>query len=345
MFKQVKNGIGILGLMAVSAFAKEELNLYIWSEYIDPDIVTQFEEKFDCKMNVSLFESNEEMLAKLQAGGVSQYDLVIAADYIVPALKALKLIQPITKTEVPNIKNLKDNFISPPFDVGNEYSVGWQWGTLGIMYDSTTVSEPVDSWGAIFDAPKGVRFDLFDSEREMIGAALLYQGDSINTRDKAALQKVAKRMIASKKRKEFSGFDANVAGFGKLMGGVLDITIGYNGDGIRAMAENDKFKFVIPKEGSVIWMDSLCIPAKAPNPALAMKFMNYILEPKVGAQLSNYIQFATPNKASIPFIDPECLANPVIYPTPEVEAKLEYIEDLGNFSKVYGELWKMIKTR
>jgi spermidine/putrescine transport system substrate-binding protein len=111
------------------------------------------------------------------------------------------------------------------------------------------------------------------------------------------------------------------------------------------MAENKNLGFVNPKEGTVIWLDSLAIPAKAPNAALAMKFMNYILDPKVGAQLSNFNQFATPNKASVPMITPEDLKNPAIYPDEETEKRLEYINDLGKMNAMYSELWKMVKTR
>ncbi len=341
----LKSAFCLFAFFAAGALAQEELNLYIWSEYIDPEIITAFEKKFDCKVVVSLYESNEEMLAKLQAGGVSQYDLVVPSDFIMPSLIELGLLQPIDRAAVPNIKNLKDNFVNPSFDPGNKYSVGWQWGTVGIVYNKDKFKEPITSWKSIFEPAEGTKFMLFDSEREMIGAALRYQGHSINTLNKKELMAAATLMIGDKKRNGFMGFEGNVGGRNKVIAGTVDIAMAYNGDVIQSMAEHDNLGFVNPKEGTVIWVDSLAIPAKAPNAKLAMKFMNFILEPEVGAQLSNFNQFATPNKASMPMITPDDLKNPAIYPDPETEKRLEYINDLGKNNAMYSELWKMVKTR
>jgi spermidine/putrescine transport system substrate-binding protein len=262
-----------------------------------------------------------------------------------PALIELNLLKPIDHAAIPNMKNLKANFVDPSFDRGNTYSVGWQWGTVGIVYNKEKFAEPVTSWKSIFEPADGIKFMLFDSEREMIGAALRYKGYSINTLNKKELRKAADLMIGDKKKKGFMGFEGNVGGRNKVIAGTVDIAMAYNGDVIQSMAENDNIGFVNPKEGTVIWLDSLCIPVGAPNPALAMKFMNYILDPEVGAQLSNFNQFATPNKASMPMINKEDLANPAIYPDAEAEKRLEYINDLGKNNAMYSELWKMIKTR
>jgi len=333
------------GAASADSAKPEELNLYIWTEYIDPDIITQFEKEYNCKVVVSLYESNEEMLGKLQAGGVSQYDLVVPSDFIMESLINLNLLQPIDHALVPNIVNLKDNFVSPPFDPGNKYTVAWQWGTVGIVYSKDKFPNGVSSWKDILEPAPDTKFMFFDSEREMIGAALRYKGFSVNSMNKTELMDAANLMIADKKLPGFMGFEGNVGGRNKVIAGTVDIAMAYNGDVIQSMAENSNISFCNPKEGTVVWVDSLCIPREAPNPTLAMKFMNYILRADIGAQLSNFNQFATPNKASLPLITPDDLANPAIYPDEETEKHLEYVLELPDSNALFGELWKTVKTR
>ncbi len=322
----------------------KELHLYIWTEYMDPEIITDFEEMYDCTVVIDYYESNEEMLAKLQAGGASQYDLVVPSDYIMVSLIELGLLQPMDKSVVTNVSNLSENFISPPFDKGNVYSAAYQWGTVGMLYDSTSVGD-YSSWATLFENPYNVPFVLMDSEREQIGVVLAYLGYDINTLDKDQLMEAADVLIKAKKKPGFQGFEANVGGRNKLMANAVEIAMGYNGDGMTAVDASPDFGFIVPKEGTVIWMDSLCIPAEAPNPALANKFIQFILEPEIGARLSNYIYFATPNAASLPMIDEEALSNPAIYPDEATQKKLQYIQDLGKNNQIYSELWQMIKTR
>lgn len=322
-----------------------ELNLYIWSDYLDPELVTQFEQQYDCKVVMSLYENNEEMLAKLQAGGASQYDIIVPSDFIVRSLVNLKLVQPIDHAKVPNMANLKPTFVNPSFDPGNEFTVAYQWGTVGLAYSKAKYPQGVTSWKDLFEPAPDVKFMYFDSEREMIGASLRYLGYSLNTLDKNELQKAADLMIGGKKRPGFMGFEGNVGGLSKVQAGTVDIAVAYNGDAFQVMVDDPNIGFVNPKEGTVVWVDSLCIPSGAPNPELAHQFINYILDAKVGAQVSNYNHFATPNAAALPMILPEDLANPAIYPTAETEKNLEYVLEMPNGSAIYGELWKTVKAR
>lgn len=323
----------------------QELNLYIWAEYMDPEILTDFEKQYNCKVVVSLYESNEEMLGKLQAGGVSQYDIIVPSDFIIQSLINLDLLQPIAHDKVPNMANLKETFVNPSFDPGNKYTAAYQWGTVGIVYSRAKYPEGVSSWKDIFEPAPELKFMYFDSEREMIGAALRYKGYSLNSMDKGELMAAAELMIAGKKKPGFMGFEGNVGGLNKVQAGTVDIAMAYNGDAIQAIAEDGSIGFVNPKEGTVVWVDSLCIPRAAPNAELAHKFINFILDAEVGARLSNFNQFATPNKASLPMITPEDLANPAIYPDAETESRLEYVLEMPESGAVFGELWKTVKTR
>ncbi|HSQ42140.1 MAG TPA: spermidine/putrescine ABC transporter substrate-binding protein [Fibrobacteraceae bacterium] len=342
-----------LRLLALALFlcaglvqAAGELRVYIWSEYIDPKIVQDFEKKFGCKVILDLYESNEEMMAKLQAGGVSQYDIVIPSDFVLPSMIKLRLLKPLDKAAIPNMKNLKEKFQNPPYDPGNKYSAGWQWGTVGLMYNKAMLPDFKPSWAMIFQSEGKKRpFVLIDSEREMIGIALKYLGFSMNTLDKPQLKATADLLIKAKKNANFLGFEGGVGGKNKVAGGTASMALVYSGDAIRAMGEDPKLGFVNPSEGTVVWVDNMAVPAKAPHSDLAMKFINFILEPKVGAQLSNFNQYATPNAAAMPFITKEDLANPAIYPDETTMKRLEFIKDLGKDNRLFSELWKIVKTR
>lgn len=340
--------LAMAGVFLASAFqlcAKEELNLYIWTEYLEPELIKEFETKYDCKVVESNFESNEEMLAKLQAGGSSQYDIVFPSDFIVPSMIKLGVLAPLDQSKLPELKNLSSQFKNPSYDPGNKFSAAYQWGTVGLVYDKSVFKDGLDSWKVLFKGEDSVRFSMFDSEREMISVALAYLGHPLNSMDKNHLKAAADLMIAAKKRKGFKGFDANVSGIGKIQGKTLDVSVSYSGNAFAAMAEDENLGYSIPKEGSVVWCDSMCIPKDAPNKELAHKFINFILTAKIGAQLSNYTMFATPNAASLPMIDEATLKNPSVYPDEETMKKLEFIKDAGSNTALLGEVWKMVKTR
>lgn len=330
---------------AAATSGSNELHLYIWAEYLDPQIVKDFEKKENCKVVINLYESNEEMIAKLQAGGVSQYDLVVPSGFVLPSMIQLGLLQKLDHAQLPNLKNLKATFQKEPFDSANAWSATYQWGTVGLVYNKKLYPDFKPSWATVLKPSGKVRFALFDSEREMIGSVLKFLGKSANSTDKADLEAVSKLLIEAKKNPSFLGFEANVGGKNKVVAGTAGVAIGYNGDAVKAMGESKDVGFVNPVEGGVMWVDNLAIPAKAPNAALAHKFIDYILDAKVGAQLSNFNQYATPNEASMAFIKKEDLANPAIYPDSATLARLEPVLDMGKESRIFSELWKIVKSR
>ncbi|GEM48240.1 polyamine ABC transporter substrate-binding protein [Deinococcus cellulosilyticus] len=339
----------MLGLTLISGMAfgaGKELRIYNWSEYMDPQILKDFEKKTGIKVRQDLFESNEEMVAKLQAGGVSQYDIIVPSNFIVPTLINLKLVQPLDLKKIPNLKNLDPKFKKLPFDPNNKYSVAYQWGTIGLVYNKDVIKKPPTSWAVIFD-PKQAnkKFVMFDSIREMMAIALGYLGHDINTVDPNQVKAAGKLLFDTKKNSNFQGFDAGVVGKNKVLAGTVTMAVAYNGDAARAMSESPKIGYVLPKEGGSIWVDSLMVPAKAPNKDAAMQFINYILDAKVGAQLSNFIQYATPNKASLPYINAKDRKNPAIYPTEAEIKNLKYIVDLGKNNRLYDEVWTEVKSR
>jgi spermidine/putrescine transport system substrate-binding protein len=306
-----------------------------------------FEKKFGIKVRLDIFENNEEMVAKLQAGGASQYDIIVPSDYILPVLIGRKLIQPLDHAKLPNLKNLKPLFRKTSYDPGNKYSVAYQWGTVGLMYRKDKVpADAVNSWSVLFDAGKQPGpFWLIDGVREMMGIALVYLGKDFNSTQPQDLKAAADLLAATKRTQNCMGFKSGVGGKNEVVAGTAVAAIVYNGDAIQSVTEApDKLGFTVPAEGSEIWVDSMCIPARAPNADAAHKWINWILEAKVGAELSNYNQYATPNAAAEPFITPEDLKNPGIYPTEEIMKKLHFTKDLGKDNRIMDEAWTRAKS-
>ena len=334
----------LLILATLPCPAAQPLRLFIWSEYIDPTVVTDFEKEFKAKVTIDLYEDEAAMMAKLQAGGASLYDVVVPPDHKVTALIKLNLIAPLRHENIPNLKNLDEKFASPPYDRGNKYTVAYQWGTVGIYARKPAAGPTPDSWGALFE-PKQQSgpFVLIDNPRDLIGAALKYKGHSLNSTDPAHLREARDLLIAAKKR--CLGFDGSVGGKNKILSKAARTAMVYSGEAARGITEDADTVYFIPREGSQIWQDNLAILAKAPNRDLAEKFINYLLDAKVGARLSAFTQFATPNKAARAHLDPNVLNNPAIYPLPEVMSKLEFLEDLGAKSRIYDEVWTAVKAK
>ena len=329
---------------ALEASTPCELNVFIWSEYIDEKIVEDFKAQNQCKVKIDLYEDNESMMAKLQGGGTAQYDIVVPGNYIVPSMIKLGLLAEIRHDNVPNLANLEDRFINPGYDPGNVYTAAYQWGTVGIYLRKSKVGKFDESWGLLFDKKqqKG-SFLLMDSIREMLGSVLKYKGHEVNTVDPAELQEAGAILLEAKNRSE--GFEGGVGGKNKVLDKTVDMAVVYNGDAVRGMADDPDTYYFVPKEGGVLWVDNMAIPSKAPHRYWAEKFINFILDPKVGAQLSNYNQYATPNKAAMPLIKPEDLQNPAIYPSAEIMNGLQFVNDVGDKGKLYDEVWTKVKSK
>lgn len=330
---------------AQNAQATETLRIFSWGEYIKPELIAKFEQENKVKVTVDNYGSNEEMLAKLQAGGVSQYDVIVPSDYIMSSLIALKLLQPLELKQIPNFKNLAPKFQNPKYDPGNRYSVGYAWGSVGLLYQKAKFKTPPSSWGVLLD-PKQVvgKFLLMDSTRELMGVALKYQRHSLNTLEPTQVQAAGKLILEAKKSPMCLGFAADVGLKNRVLSGEAVLAMVYSGDGVRATLENRAVGFVLPKEGASINIDSLAIPAKAPNPKLAHRFINFILEAKNGAENAIFHGFPTPNQAALQFTPATIRNNPQIYPPVAFLNTLEFIQDLGQNNRLYDEVWTAIKS-
>ena len=332
-----------------ASFAEDkELRIFTWSEYMDEEkFANDFEAATGIKVLIDLYESNEDMLAKLQAGGVSQYDIIIPSSHVLPIIYGLKLIQPLDHAKIPNLGNLMERFKTMEMDKGNKYTVPWQWGTIGIMYNKQKVStEAASSWSIIYDPAKQPNsFWLMDDIRSSMNQALLYLGYPMNSTEPQEIKAAAELLIKTKNSKACRGFKTGVGGKNDVVAGIADVAVVYNGDALRDVRENpDTLGFVVPQEGGEFWVDVMAIPIQAPHPDAAHKWINWILTPKIGADLSNYNSYATPNEAALPFITPEDAANTQIYPTPEMSSRLHAITDIGAAMRLYDEAWTRVKS-
>ncbi|MBU1194508.1 MAG: spermidine/putrescine ABC transporter substrate-binding protein [Proteobacteria bacterium] len=339
----------VLMCMSGAAWAgKGELKIFTWSEYMDEATFPQaFEKATGIKVSLDMYESNEEMMAKLQSGGIGQYDIIIPSDYIIPSLINLKLLTPLDHSKIPNLKNLSEKFTSPEFDPGNKFTAGYQWGTVGLMYNKKKLSqEDVQSWSILFDpSKKPGAFYLIDSVRDMLGIALLYLGYDFNSVNPKELKAAADLLVTTKKREACLGFKGGVGGKNDVISGVAAAAVVYNGDAIQTVSEHpDTYGFIVPKEGGTIWIDSMCIPAKAPNLDAAHQWINWVLIPENSAALSNYNHYASPNKAAIPFLVKEDLDNSGVWPTPEIIKTLRFVKDLGKDNKIIDQAWTRVKS-
>jgi len=327
--------------------AVRPLTVYMFSEYIDPAICREFERRTGMPVRIDVYEATEEMMAKLQqGGGAGQYDVVVASDHAVTVLAKLGLLAPLDASKIPNSRHIAQRFRDPPYDPGGRYSRPYQWGTVGLMYRRDRVGTLEPTWGVILEPDRQPGpFVLIDSMRDMLGIALKYQGRSLNSSDPEELRAAGELVLRAKKSPRLLGFEGGVGGKNKVVSGDAAVAIVYNGDAIRAAEEEPNVAFVLPREGSVIWVDAMTIAAGSPHVEAAHAFIDYILEPQVGAQLSNFIRYATPNAAALPEIRPADRENPAIYPPEELMGKLEYIRDLGPATRLYDEVWTAVKSR
>ncbi|HEV8149119.1 MAG TPA: spermidine/putrescine ABC transporter substrate-binding protein [Gemmatimonadales bacterium] len=312
-----------------------ELNIYNWSDYIAPELVPAFEREFGVRVTYDTFESSEEMVAKLQAGARG-YDLVVPPTYAVTLLIAARLIAPLSLRYLPNRRNLAPLFRGLAHDPTDRYTVPWQWGMTGIAWRTDLLPQPAESWSVFLDPRYRGKLTMLDDLRDVIGAFLRLRGYSLNSTDPAELETARQDAVAAKRNLK-AYLSAPVKA--QLISGDVWLAQLWNGDAAQAAREQPALSWLLPREGSTLWIDSLVVPATAPHPRAAHEFMNYILRPEPGAAISNATGYGTPNQAAMPL-----LAHPVPYPSPNELARLEIQKDLGRASVLWDEIWTRIKT-
>ena len=314
-------------------------------------MLAAFEEEFGASVVLTEYDSNETMLAQIEAG--VGYDVIVPSDYMVSIMNGADLLIKFNPDTVPNLSNIAAEFTNLPYDPGNQYSAPYQWGTTGIGYAYGSIDDENGvSWGVIFDpdqADVNTGFiSLLDDERETMGAALIYLGYSINTLVEAEVDEAAALISATRTR--LAAFTS--VGYADLLtSGEFVVSQGWNGDFLYSYdtASTDDydayedFGYAIPIEGAAAWVDTMAIPSTVEHPCSAQTFINFMLGGFIGGELTNYNYYASPNAAAEEFIYPEILEDPAIYPPADVLERLEFFEDLGDFGTYYADAYSAAK--
>jgi len=342
-------GAAAIGISLVdkksSAWAKEEpkLNFYNWDTYIGETTLPDFTKATGIDVNMSLFATNDELFAKLRAGNPG-FDVIVPGSEFVERMIKANLLEPLDHAKIPNIKNIAPEFVKDaPFDPGRKYSLPYTWLVIGIGYRKSKVEEMPDSWKWLFDSDtyKG-RIAVMSDASELFRNCFKYLGQSINS-DSPELIKKAEAMLAKQKPNIKSFHEDN--GQDLLLSGEVDVVMEYNGDIAQVMIEDDDLNFVVPKEGAMKQSDTLAIPKGAPHPENATEFINFIFDPKVGAEISKTIKYPSPNAAAVALMPDSYKDNPVIFPPAEIMAKCEYPRYLGpEFTRLLDEAMTRLRA-
>lgn len=328
-----------------------ELYFFNWSEYINPELLEEFEQEYGVRVIVDVYDSNETMLPRIRAGN-SGYDIVAPSDYAVKIMLQDGLLAELDKSLLPNMQYLNPNNLDAYFDPENVYSVPYFWGTTGIAYNKTVFDEPPDSWSLLFDpaqaADIGGRFTMLDDPRETPAAALIYQGQSVNATDPATLAAAEELLVAQKDL--VSAYDSSNVNL-KLATEEIVAAHAWNGMaatallGIEDKPGNPNIGFVIPQEGGVIWQDNLAIVADSPNQYTAHVFINFLLDPEVAARNADWVLYLTPNEAARELLAEETLELYAsgIEPDAETIARLQWIERNEETDLAFNDLWTQVR--
>lgn len=317
------------------------LNLFCWSEYVPDDIIEDFTKTTGIKVNVQNYASNEEMLAKLMAGG-GNFDLIQPSEYVVEALIKDDALRPLDPKAIPNLKNLAPEFRELAFDPGNKYSVPWMAGTVGIVVNTELVTEPVEGFVDVFQEKYAGNIVVLDDAREIVSWAFMTEGIPVNDVTDENLEKV--KPLLSKWLPMVRVFDSDSPKTA-LQNGDVALGIVWSGEGAILVDADKKFKWVLPKEGTHLFVDSLVIPKTAEHPKNAEVFMNYILRPGISKRISEEFPYLNPNLAGRELLTEEQLANAASFPSPEEVARLETFEDIGEQAGAVDDLITTIKVQ
>jgi spermidine/putrescine-binding protein len=337
--------IGLVCLLPVIACGKRSdekvLNLYIWSSYLAQNTIKDFEARFGTRVHVDLYESNEALLAKLKSERIG-YDVIVPSDYMVEIMIREKLLAPIDKSKIPNLSNVESRFLNQTFDPGSQYSVPYNWGTTGIGYRTDKIKEKIESWAILWDEKYRDRIAMLDDMREDFAAALKFKGHSLNSTDPRQVAE-AKDLLLRQKPLVKTYIPAGIPEI--LLSGDAWIIHAYSGQVAKAAAENPHIAYLLPKEGATIWVDNFAIPATALHKELAYTFINYMLEPRVAADVCQFTHYSTANREAKSLVSPELRSNTTLFPTEEQLKNCEFVKDLGDAVGMYDKYWTEIKAQ
>ena len=333
----------LLAFLFISGCGKKEevLNIYNWADYVDDQILRDFEKEFNCKINYDTYANNEEMLAKLQAGA-SGYDLVFPTGYMVSMMIKDSMLAELDRNLLDNMKYLDKSDLGGNWDSENKYSLPYMYGFTAIGYKSDKVTDVVDSWTILQNPKYKNKIVLLDDMNEVFGIAFKILGYSANDTDPKHLEE-AKNLLLEQK-KVLKKYETTM-GKDMLLSGDAYLVHNWTGDLYQVVEQDSTIKIAVPKEGTIIFVDNACVPKAAPNKELAMKFINYLMRPEIVAKNVNKVFYASPIDAALPMISDEIKNDPNIYLTKEVYDRSESLADLGEYNVVKEKAWSEIKSK
>lgn len=332
---------GFLLERAQGTSGQDVFHLYNWGDYIDSDLIDQFEEETGFRVVYETFDSNEAMYTKIQQGGTG-YDMAIPSEYMIERMIEEDLIVELDHTQIDGLENIDPAFLDLNFDPENRYSIPYFWGTLGIAYNEELLAdfEP-SSWRDLYEPELESSILMIDGAREVIGIGLQTLGYSLNSLDEAELEAAAdvlsnlapniKALVADEIKMYMIQEEAAIA-------------VTYSGEAADMMWENEAIVYVLPEEGSNLWFDNMVIPHTVQNEEAAYAFINFMLDPEIAAQNADYVGYSTPNEAAMAFLPDETVEDKQFYPSPEMMENLEVYQDLGlKFTGLYNDLFLEFK--
>ena len=334
----------VMGCASALADSQKQrtLTVFNWFDYIDEDVIKMFEQETGIKVTYTNFTTNEEMFVKLEKSAGS-YDVIFPSDYIIERMIKEDMLEELDMSKIPNAANLIDWCKSPDYDPEGKYSVAYMWGTVGILYDPDQVDGEIDSWGALIDPQYKYGVFMLDSIRDSFGVCLRYLGYSLNDHSEEALDAVKDLLIQQKNDNIVAGYLVDETK-DKMVAGEAAMAVMWSGDAMYAIEENENLRYVIPKEGSNIWIDGMCVLKNSQHKDEAMEFINFLCRPDIAAMNQEYISYCSPIQQVVDGYDEEQLNQPALNPSAETMENCEFFHDITEFMELYESRWMEVRA-
>lgn len=321
----------------------DTLYIFTWAGYTDKDLLDRFYQETGITVIADVFDSNEAMLAKVQAGGAAAYSIIYPSDYMVEKMRDLDLLTKLDHSLLLGIDDLFPQFIDPVYDPGGNYSVPLSWGTTGLIYNSSLLEEAPEDWDYLWENREQLskRMTLLEDQREVIGAALRKLGYSYNTTDADYVRQAYEDLLI------LMPFVASLTNYNwrsQMLTGDLKLAMCYSSDAAEIAPENEDLRYITPASGSSLWTDTLVIPKAAPNIQGAYKWINFMLQPEIAAEVVERLSFATPSVAAYKLLPEELRDDPTLFPPESVISSCESLAPLGDFEEVYDRYWTRLTS-
>ena len=333
----------VLCALPFAARAEGTLTVYNWYDYIDESVLDDFTKETGIKVDYVMFTTVEEMYVKMTTGG-GKYDIIVPSDYIIERLIKDDMLAPMDFDRMPNAKNnLLDSMWTADYDVGNIYSVPYMWGTVGILYNTEYVDDEITSWASLFDPQYKRDVFMLDSIRDTMGVTLKYLGYNLNERSEEALAQVRDLLIQQKNDNIVQGYLVDEVK-DKMVGGEAAMAVMWSGDAMYAMEDNESLVYVVPEEGSNVWIDALCIPKDSQNYEAALAFIDFLCREDIAQRNYDYIHYCSPIHQVVEGLDEEEAANPAVNPSQEIIDRCDFFHDIMDYMDVYNKYWMEIRS-